>query len=342
MVKELRRHNILLFLIHAVFLLFFLITRIYLMAYINIFSVTAYLLNLYILEKEHYRLAFNVVYFEILFHSIFGIIILGHSSGFIMLAIAVVPFIVYYDRLLSLYQSEGVRYPEYFGFMAGAVAVAEVISWKLPPLYKVPQEVYDGLRLALFILVVIDFYYVMVKLMGTVRSAENRLREQKSILERVSKQDALTGMENRRGIMEYLTRATTSGTQFAVIMLDIDNFKQVNDTHGHDCGDFVLIKVSNIINSCVRKCDVVSRWGGEEVLIYLPGCDAGDVVIIAERIRSTVESEMFIYNGRSFKITVTIGTEVSEKHDSIEGIIKVADERLYRGKNSGRNRVVSC
>jgi diguanylate cyclase (GGDEF)-like protein len=65
-------------------------------------------------------------------------------------------------------------------------------------------------------------------------------------------------------------------------------------------------------------------------------------VIIAERIRSTVESEMFIYNGRSFKITVTIGTEVSEKHDSIEGIIKVADERLYRGKNSGRNRVVSC
>ena len=97
MVKQLRTHNLFLFLIHAAFLVFFLLNRVYLMTYVNIFSVTLYLINFYLFEKEKYKVVFNIIYFEIVFHALAGVLVLGSESGLAMLSLAVIPIIFYYE-----------------------------------------------------------------------------------------------------------------------------------------------------------------------------------------------------------------------------------------------------
>jgi len=163
-------------------------------------------------------------------------------------------------------------------------------------------------------------------------------------LEKYAHYDALTNLLNRKTLSTHLeeacSQAKSGKTQFCILMLDIDNFKHVNDTYGHEAGDEVLVTIANVVKSSVRKEDVVFRWGGEEVLVLV---QSGEEVAlkIAERIRKTVEETEIKYENNIIRKTVTIGLMPYNKDLDIEAMIKEADDRLYYGKNHGKNQVVS-
>ena len=164
-------------------------------------------------------------------------------------------------------------------------------------------------------------------------------------MEALANADQLTGLTNRRGILRKLNAQhdlfTRNGTCFTLVLSDIDHFKKFNDTYGHDCGDYVLQGVAQLMQDRLRQYDVVSRWGGEEFLIMLPDTEVGAAIGVAEEIRRAIESEKFNFNGQSLSVTMTFGVAQHQTDDSIDNTIKRADDVLYHGKENGRNRVVS-
>jgi len=167
--------------------------------------------------------------------------------------------------------------------------------------------------------------------MGFILMVSQRLRND---LMEVATIDVLTRIPNRRATQGFLekeiSRLQRNQSEFSVLLIDIDNFKQVNDRWGHAAGDYVLVKIAGIFQSIIRKHDWVGRWGGEEFLIILPGpCD---VVYLAERVRGEIANSEFSHGATSFGITVSIGVACAKQADQIDQILKNADEALYMAK----------
>lgn len=152
--------------------------------------------------------------------------------------------------------------------------------------------------------------------------------------------DGLTGLYNHRHLQECLEELVRKGKEFSLIMIDIDHFKRINDTYGHQAGDEILKEVSRVIMGCVRKDDFVARYGGEEIACVLVGASKKDAVDVAEVIRSRIEGHIFEWGGGRVKVTVSIGvSHFPGSGMSREEVIEKADSALYRAKREGRNRV---
>ena len=173
-------------------------------------------------------------------------------------------------------------------------------------------------------------------------SAGNAITEQIQELERLSFLDNLTQLANRRFVeMELDSRISEKnryGAAFGVIFMDIDHFKRVNDTYGHDVGDRVLRTVARTFINTARPSDLMGRWGGEEFIGILRRINGGGLHKVAERIRSLVEKSQIRENGIKLHVTVSIGGTLADKDDTAESILKRADNLLYQSKESGRNR----
>lgn len=157
--------------------------------------------------------------------------------------------------------------------------------------------------------------------------------------------DALTGAWNRDASLELLhrelNRAMRSQTGTGLLMLDVDHFKNINDTHGHLVGDGVLKEVVRRITRTVRTYDVVGRYGGEEFVIVLPGCPGDQVRETSERIRAVVAGEPILADGRRISATVSIGASVAlPARIPVKTLLAMADAALYRAKSAGRNCVM--
>src|SRR5215207_2696719 len=167
--------------------------------------------------------------------------------------------------------------------------------------------------------------------MGFILMVSQRLRND---LVEVATIDVLTRIPNRRATQGFLekelSRVQRQQSEFSVLLIDIDNFKQVNDRWGHAVGDYVLVKTAGIFQSIIRKYDWVGRWGGEEFLIILPGpCDVG---YLAERMRGEIANSEYSQGAATFGITISIGVSCAKQHDQIDQILKNADDALYRAK----------
>lgn len=160
----------------------------------------------------------------------------------------------------------------------------------------------------------------------------------------LSQVDGLTCLFNRNywqkcietEFKRYVRHRQTS----TLVMLDIDNFKRVNDKYGHTVGDYVIKHLAQIISEQVRETDITGRYGGEEFVIFLSGTSSSDAMIFTERLRKTVESSVFIYNDIEIKYTISIGiAEVLPALESVSQWLENTDKALYESKNNGRNRV---
>lgn len=174
------------------------------------------------------------------------------------------------------------------------------------------------------------------------------LREANEQLARLSVTDPLTGLHNRRALLDHLeqqiSRLQRSGGSLSCIMLDIDHFKSINDSYGHDCGDQVLIGFARVLRKGVRRHDFVARHGGEEFLIVAE-CGEDTAARAAERIRARVEDLRFSNQGASFNVTVSAGVAdraFPSPDSGAEDLIPRADAALYAAKRTGRNRVVQA
>jgi len=165
-------------------------------------------------------------------------------------------------------------------------------------------------------------------------------------IEHLALTDTLTGIPNRRNLTNLMgkeaSRSRRNGTTFSMVMCDIDFFKKVNDTYGHDTGDYVLCLVASTIQENLRRQDVVGRWGGEEFLIMLPETKMEDATGVAEKLRGAIENQEMVFGEYKFNVTMTFGVSVFESELGIEKSIKKADDALYEGKQSGRNKVVQA
>ena len=164
-------------------------------------------------------------------------------------------------------------------------------------------------------------------------------------LETTAMTDFVTGLANRRSMMQRIkgeaARLKRNEGRATLVIADIDDFKKVNDTYGHDCGDVVLKEVSDWMKSVLREGDVLARWGGEEFLFMLPDTDVADGQVVAEKIRKLIETRIFSCQEKTFSVTLTFGVAELDQELGFDASIKQADEALYKGKKLLKNCVVS-
>uniref|UniRef100_Q01XP0 diguanylate cyclase n=1 Tax=Solibacter usitatus (strain Ellin6076) TaxID=234267 RepID=Q01XP0_SOLUE len=172
---------------------------------------------------------------------------------------------------------------------------------------------------------------------------EELLKAREALREQAT-HDGLTGLLNRTSILEKLddelSRAARDGSSVSVLMVDLDRFKSVNDTQGHLAGDAVLREASSRLRSASRRYDSVGRYGGEEFLVVLPGCEKAAAELQAERLREAIGGTPFRADSRPLAMTCSIGLACSS-HCAPEDLIREADDALYQAKAGGRNRVVA-
>jgi diguanylate cyclase (GGDEF)-like protein len=164
---------------------------------------------------------------------------------------------------------------------------------------------------------------------------------------RLAARDGLTQLYNRRSFDDHLAKARAreerQGGRFAVLLLDIDHFKKLNDTFGHPAGDAALKHTARVLESHLRQGDEAARYGGEEFAVILPGADAAGAAPLAERVRAAIEGSQVVFEGARLAVTVSVGVAAwPEDGREIEALLAAADRALYSAKQEGRNRVASA
>ncbi|MFV1996793.1 MAG: diguanylate cyclase [Acidiferrobacterales bacterium] len=179
----------------------------------------------------------------------------------------------------------------------------------------------------------------------TLSSTIRELEASREALQQQATTDPLTKLENRRAFFdqagELLALHNRYGSTYSVLMLDIDYFKKINDNHGHDGGDKVLIAIAGVLQDLTRGVDTVARIGGEEFAILLPDTNRLGSAVMAERVRSAIEQHNLDIDGTRLTVTVSIGiaSQDAEHTDSVRDLMRIADKRLYLAKGMGRNRI---
>ena len=212
-----------------------------------------------------------------------------------------------------------------------------------PPVYREEHEQYraDGSIMVSETQVVphLDQDGRLVEIIGVTRDISERKRFEAE-LKRLAVTDAVTGVWNRSHGEELLdaemTDARATGRPLSLLMLDIDHFKSINDRHGHQAGDHVLIEITRRLQDSLPRTDAVARWGGEEFVVLLRDCRIDDAVATAEKIRARIAERPFDDAGRA---TVSIGAAELAAEDDLDSWLARADEALYKAKRSGRNAV---
>lgn len=328
--------------IHLIYGLLFWFEKAKMLIAINACLVVFYLIaGFVILKVVRYRGVFAACTVAMTIFLASHYILLGPSFGFQYLSIGMIPFMFY----LAYVNGAGVEIARY-GSIASYIALVAVtiicskINYPLLDVSETSRRIIVFLNLTLTFALSVQFMTEFVKKTYADASA----LENKNIdIEKSANIDALTGLLNRRTIETYINRvfylARGEGYDFTFLMCDIDNFKHVNDTYGHDCGDQVLKNIASLIKNEVRPDDKVFRWGGEEILIVVNG-GAYVAKNVAERCRKAVEESFIEYDGEIIRVTITIGGASYYQKATRDDLINRADKHLYEGKQNGKNQVV--
>jgi len=185
---------------------------------------------------------------------------------------------------------------------------------------------------------------VRVKAGTRIIELQNELLAAKEKIKIQSRTDTLTGIANRRAIFEHLdgelNRAEREKKSISIAMLDVDHFKAVNDTYGHQAGDAVLKECALRISGSTRPYDILGRYGGEEFLLILPGTGEENAAIVCERILDNVQARPFCIDGLSIGVTISIGLATWSGREDVDKLVGAADKALYMAKEKGKNCVV--
>jgi diguanylate cyclase len=190
---------------------------------------------------------------------------------------------------------------------------------------------------------------VMIAARQDVQEAEARIQELETQLEHLSelvREDQLTGSLNRRGLDDVLerelSRSERRSTPLCIALLDLDDFKRLNDTHGHGAGDEALIHLVKVVKDTLRSMDVVARFGGEEFMIVLPETPLQEAVQTVTRVQRELTKQIFMYENKKLLITFSAGVALHAPGEDQAAMFKRADEALYKAKKAGKNRVVAA
>ena len=331
--------------IHFIFtLVFFQIEQHFLFCY-NVCVVLFYLSMVVLMEfSSRYTLIFFSTYVEVMLHSTLASLIMGFNWGFMYYTIGLIPTVFYLTYTLP-YFKKGIAAPSVASLIIvvcyfTVYALTGGRSGTYPPEYEIIASrmfVFNNLIAFIVILMISVLYAVEIRFMQ--RNLENKNR----VLEIEANHDALTGLLNRRSMNNILRKAAenyeSGGDGFCVLMTDIDDFKNVNDTYGHAKGDDVIVNIARILKNDIRDGDIACRFGGEEMLVLIKG-DMEKAISVAKKICSDTRKSVIEDEKDIIKVTITIGAAEFKKGDTVRSIIETADKRLYQGKKAGKDRVI--
>ena len=329
--------------VHVLLLVVFYVFHVTPMFIFNIFSVLTYLFCFWLMrgEREHYLAIYFIAYIEIILHSFAASICIGWQFGFAQYIIAIVPVGFY-----ICYTLEIKRYRFTIATLSAVFSAVAFLACKFLSFFGEPVVILDNIALELVLYVFNSLcaftFLILFSLIFIfeIKLSSNQLKHQNAILDKLASTDPLTGLYNRRSMDIFLSQAVETESNFALIMCDIDDFKKVNDTYGHDLGDVVLKGVASITSEQVREQGYVCRWGGEEILILLNNASEENTFRIAENIRRNVSNRLFDLNEKWVHCSLTLGIAFHHTNEAVEETITRADYKLYRGKRSGKNVVI--
>jgi diguanylate cyclase (GGDEF)-like protein len=321
---------------HFAFLLIFFYLDIPPLVIINIISLSVYAVCLKSLnsslESNNFVLIGWLVYVELIGHATLTSYYVGIHSGFhyYIVLLAVLPFLTFSDsRIIGIIK---------IVFIILLFSIIDGTMFDYEPPYRIEQGFSNQLRIinaTIFIssTILISLFYAKINY---------DIRKQ---LESASTTDQLTGLHNRRLFIHLakleLIKISRHQTTISLIIMDIDDFKNINDDYGHNCGDDVLQHLALMIGETIRPDDIVSRWGGEEFTVLLPNTEIKQAHIIAERIRQAIECQSVKCSHSELSVTVTIGITTTDSADtSLDELVEQADYAMYTGKAKGKNQCV--
>ena len=332
--------------VHFVFMVMFFIMGVMPMCIYNVVIVISYfVLSRNMTNIKYYTFIYFMILFEVVLHSSLATLFVGYDFGFMYYLIALIPVSFYLAFSISTFKRQ-LKYP----FVSSGIVFAVIMITRIFVFFRDP--VYTDIPL--FYQVFLSYMNIIIGIFTTfifsalfaieVNSMQLILEQENEKLEDQASYDPLTHFLNRRSMDEKLTHAHRNAiindVPYTLIMGDIDHFKQFNDTYGHDCGDYVLQTISKIISTQIRAKDSACRWGGEEFLILIS--DSENIAVeVANRIRGAIDNNEFYYDGKTLHVTMTLGVSGYYSSSKVKTLIEIADKRLYKGKENGRNQVVS-
>lgn len=297
---------------------------------LNAFSSVIYVVFLTIFKDENLRISF--AYFEIIFFSAMTELISGGHFGtltFVIGMVAVIFFMLpYSNRKKHIYQLIGAA-------LAVAISLISVFNYSLyPELMDLVLHHSSFVKVLNLIITLFSLFYLTNLYLVELRTTREKL-------DYSSNHDMLTGLYNRRFFESIMKRSKDEKeTSFSVAMLDVDDFKKINDTYGHETGDRVLAAVSKCIEACLPQDAVAVRWGGEEFVLYLPQVENSRALEVLETFRTKLSEQTIYHKGKRVTFTATIGLCTGESIADYEEYLRQADEKLYWGKKHGKNQIV--
>ena len=332
--------------IHFVFMVFFYIMGITVMGLYNTVIVIMYFYTSRIVSNlKIYGKLYFMVLSEVVLHSCLATLFVGWDYGFMFYLSGLIPVSFYLAFSISSFRRRLVYPFVTAGVVSFAYLAMRGLTYAMPPLAGSFAMGYKIFLYYMNLIIGLALTFLFSALFAVeVNSMQLRMESEQERLEDEASYDPLTHFLNRRSMDERLNHthrnAIINDVRYSLIMADIDHFKIFNDSYGHDCGDFVLKNISKIITAQIRAKDSACRWGGEEFLILVnDGMDTA--VEVAERIRSAIEAFEFNYEGRTLHVTITLGVSGYYSSSKVKTLIEIADKRLYKGKENGRNQVVS-
>lgn len=325
---------------HITFAVLFGCINIFPMMLYNIFSLFFYIMISLLLHKQYYNIVTASIHIEIFFFVTVTTIYLGWDLGYSLYLIALCS-LLYFCPYRNLY------IPYYF-------SIAEILLFLMlkiycsshAPLYVISSEttillIYCYNSLLCFAVIV---YAAFISNLSAVFTKQELLAQNNN-LQTLINHDELTQLHTRTYLKEKSKNFCKDSKKLSspafLIMADIDNFKYVNDTYGHLCGDYVLFTLAAILKTvCPSGTDIV-RWGGEEFVIIMYDSSKHYVVEAIQKLRETISSYDFQFEGNKFHITMTFGISSTEEYEDFGKLLSLADERMYHGKSKGKNIVIS-
>ncbi|MDE5893033.1 MAG: GGDEF domain-containing protein [Acetatifactor sp.] len=329
--------------VHVCLVILFSCFHILPLVILNIGSVLLYVTCLLAIRHDRdLKGVFYATYLEIIVQSFAATLCIGWHYGFPQYVIALVPF-GYYMCHTFIDSKRKYVIASLLGLFAFASFVScRTLSTCFGALYQL--NVAEGVELGVYIFNTFcnfGFLFMVTAIfLVEMQTATNQLQRQNEALDQMASIDPLTGLYNRRSMQSFLNQALETDAPFCLIMCDIDDFKKVNDTYGHDIGDMVLREIAHMIQKQVENQGRACRWGGEELLLLIDN-DLAQAQQIAENIRSEVNKFDFCFGDQMIHCSITIGIALHEKGETIDHTITHADNNLYYGKHNGKNRVVS-
>lgn len=329
--------NIFVLAVHACLFLLFMVLDVGMMALVNLGSMLCYGLCFLLVKKEKVMVFTLVTFAEITLHTLLAMLCVGSNAGFQLYfidCIAIVLFSQYFSAHLGIKPVNGPALSAVCGVL---YIFSLMLARERAPMYGISE-------LAAYICTLFNSILTLMFSIFFFSLLTNAASGFEGVLAKQAMHDNLTGLVNRHYLTEYMNHIheTQNLENHWLAIIDIDDFKKINDRFGHLCGDYVLRSVAEIIRACCGE-RMVCRWGGEEFLVVGIDPSGGkDMNALLEEVRRTIDARVFAYDAHTkLHLTATIGAALYSSSQGLEEWVDVADTRLYKGKQNGKNQVVS-